>query len=181
VCEGAAVPPDQASEQPPERAAVPARSLYRVRRAYFARALGRSAIVAAALMLIVTGALALSAPAWLTALLVVLATVALVITAIVAVSLVMPPTLLQLDEQGYRVGKRYTSGPRQAGWIEVQNAASQEGPDGWVLVLQLHDGRHAAVPLALADARAVAMERDVRARLDAAHGYRPLDGPPSPD
>jgi hypothetical protein len=159
----------------PEPAPQPARSLYRVRRAYFVRAAGRSAIAAALLMLVVSGGLALSAPGWLVALLVVVTTLALVLTAILAVSLLVPPTLLQLDEEGFRVARRFTSGPRQAGWGDVRNAASQEGPEGWVLVIQLHDGQHTAVPLALADAQPVMVERDVRSRLDAAHGYRPLE------
>jgi hypothetical protein len=152
----------------------PARSVYRVRRAYFARSLGRVAVLAAALMLLATVCLAFSAPGWLTSALVVLTTVALTITAVIAVSLVLPPTLIQLDRQGFRASKRYTSGRRSADWQDVQGAASQEGPNGWVLMLQLNDGGHTAVPLALADASPVAVEQDVRDRLDEGHGYRPL-------
>jgi hypothetical protein len=152
----------------------PARSVYRVRRAYFARALGRIAVAAALLLLLTTLCLALSAPGALTSLLVVLTTVALVGVAISAVSVVLPPALLQLDQAGFRASRRHSSGRRQAAWHDVQGAASQEGPDGWVLLIQHRDGEHTAVPLSVVDASAVAVEEDVRDRLNEAHGYRPL-------
>lgn len=158
----------------PDWGAGRARSVYRVRRAYFARALGRSAIVTAVLVLLVTVCLTLSAPGILTAVLMVLSAVGLVGVAVIAVSVMLPPTLLQLDREGFRAGKRYTSGRRRATWGEVQGAASQQGPDGWVLMIQHRDGEHTAVPLALADANAVTVEQDVRDRLDEAHGYRPM-------
>lgn len=154
--------------------ASPARSVYRVRRAYFARALGRVAIAAAVLLLATTLSLALSAPGILTTVLVVLTTIALVALAVIAVSVVMPPTLLQLDLNGFRAGKRHTSGPRHGNWGDVQSVASQEGPNGWVLLIQHRDGAHTAVPLSVVDASPVAVEEDVRARLNEAHGYRPM-------
>lgn len=145
-----------------------------MRRAYFARSLGRVAILAAVLMVLATVCLAVSAPGVVTSTLVVLTTVALIITAVVTVSVMLPPTLIQLDRQGFRASKRYTSGRRNADWYDVQGAASHEGPNGWVLMLQLNDGGHTAVPLSLADANPVTVEQDVRARLDEGHGYRPL-------
>jgi hypothetical protein len=151
-----------------------ARSLYRVRRAYFARALGRTAIVTAVLVLLVTVCLAVPAPGWLTALLVVLTAVAMVVASWIAVSVMLPPTLLQLDEQGFRVSKRYSSGPRQRSWWEVQNVASQQGPQGWALIMQHDDGEYTAVPLSLAAVDPVRVEQDVRDRLNEAHGYRKL-------
>jgi hypothetical protein len=158
----------------PRSAPRPARSLYRVRRAYFARALGRSAIVAAVLVLVVTVCLEVSAPTAVTVLLVVLAAVALVAVGVIAVSLMIPPTLLNLDEHGFRASKRFTAGPRQAGWFEVRSAASQHGPEGWVLIIALVDGGHTAVPLGLAAADPVTVEQDVRSRLNEAHGYQGL-------
>jgi hypothetical protein len=152
----------------------PARSVYPVRRGYFVRALGRGAIVTAVLMLLVTVCLAVPAPGPVTAVVVVVAAVALVLVAMAAVSVMMPPALLQMDQHGYRVSKRYTAGPRQAGWADVHAAASQQGPEGLVLIIQHHDGRHTAVPLSLTDAAADTVEQDVRDRLDQAHGYRPL-------
>lgn len=165
----------------PRRRPRPARALYRVRRAYLARTLGRAAIVGAGLVLLVTLCLAVSAPAALTAVMVVLTAVTLVVLAVVAVSVLLPPTLLQLDAGGFRAGKRYTAGRRQGAWADVHGAASQQGPEGWVLIIQHHDGGHTAVPLELADADPVSIEEDVRERLDDAHGYRPLpdDGPPA--
>jgi hypothetical protein len=150
------------------------RSVYRVRRAYFVRALGRSALVTAVLVLLVTVCLELGAPAGLNAILVVLTTLGIVVVAWVAVSVMLPPTLLQLDADGFRANKRYTAGPRQGGWFDVRNVASQQNPDCWGLIMQHEDGKHTAVPLSLADADPVTIEKDVRNRLDQAHGYRSL-------
>lgn len=152
----------------------PGRSVYRVKRAYFVRALGRSAIVTAVLVLLLTACLELGAPGVLNVVLVVLTTVAVVVLAWTAVSVMLPPSLLQLDADGYRADKRYTSGPRQGGWFDVRNVASQQNPDGWALIMQHEDGRHTAVPLSLADADPVTIEKDVRDRLNQAHGYRSL-------
>jgi hypothetical protein len=150
------------------------RSVYRIRRAHFVRALGRTAVVAAALLLLATAALALEAPGVLSSALVILTVVALVVVGVISVSVMLPPTLLQLDADGFRASRRHTSGPRQAHWVDVQAAASQQGPQGWVLLLQHRSGEHTAVPLELADAAADSIERDVRGRLDGAHGYRPM-------
>jgi hypothetical protein len=152
----------------------PARSVYRVRRAYYVRALGRASLVAAAVLLLTTLCLSLPAPGLLTSALVLLTAVALVVVAIVTVSVLLPPTLLQLDPHGFRASRRYSSGRRQAPWADVASAASQEGPQGWVLVIQHRDGEHTAVPLSVLDASADAVERDVRSRLNESHGYRPL-------
>jgi hypothetical protein len=158
-----------ASSVPPS-----ARSVYRVRRGYFARALGRACVAAALTLLGATLCLALSAPGWLTTVLVVVTTIALVVTALAAVSMMLPPTLLQLDGLGFRAARRYSSGRRQASWDDVRGAASQQGPDGWVLIIQHGDGGHTAVPLSVADADPTRVEQDVRDRLNEAHGYRPL-------
>lgn len=155
-------------------APVPVRSLYHVSRAYFARALGRVASVAAVLVLLATLGLALDASGILTVVAVVLGTIALVVTAIVSVSVMMPPTLLQLDQHGFRAGRRYSSGRRQAAWEDVSSVASQEGPQGWVLMIQHHGHEFTAVPLHICDATPTQIEQDVRQRLDAAHGYRPM-------
>lgn len=157
--------------EPPTR---PVRSLYRVRRAYFVRAFGRIAIAAAVLLIVSVLSISLSLPGVITSLLVVATTIALVGAAVMSVSLMMPPTLLQLDREGFRASKRYSSGPRQGSWVDVRGVASQEGPDGWVLLIQHGDGQHTAVPLGVADASAVTVEQDVRDRLNDAHGYRPL-------
>ena len=152
----------------------PHRSVYRMRRAYFARALGRSAIVTAVLVLLATVCVEVGAPGALNAVLVVLSTVGLVIVAWVAISVMLPPTLLQLDADGFRTNKRYTSGPRTGTWFDVRNVASQQAPDGWALIMQHEDGSHTAVPMALADADPVTIEKDVRERLNQAHGYKSL-------
>ena len=60
------------------------------------------------------------------------------------------------------------------GWFDVRSVASQESPDGWALIMQHEDGSHTAVPLAIAEADPVTIEKDVRDRLNQAHGYRSL-------
>jgi hypothetical protein len=146
------------------------RSVYRVRRAYFARALGRSAIVTAVLVLLVTVCLEVGAPGFLNAVLVVLTALGAVVVAWIAISVMLPPTLLQLDADGFRADKRYCSGPRTGSWFDVRNVASQQTPDGHGLVPQHEDGSYTAV----ADADPVTIEKDVRDRLNQAHGYRSL-------
>lgn len=152
----------------------PRRSVYRVRRAYFVRALGRSAVVTAVLVLLLTACLELGAPGVLNVVLVVLTTIGVVVVAWTAVSVLLPPALLQLDTDGYRAEKRFTSGPRQGSWFDVRNVASQQTPDGWGLIMQHEDGTHTAVPLSVADADPVTIEKDVRDRLNQAHGYRSM-------
>jgi hypothetical protein len=166
VCKGSAVT-DAANPRT-------ARSVYRIRRAYFVRALGRSAVVAAVLMLLSTVAFGVELPGFINSVLVVLTAVALVVVAVISVSVMLPPTLMQLDADGFRLSKRHTSGPHQAHWADVRAVASQQGPQGWVLLLQHESGEHTAVPLELADVDAVTIERDVRDRLNEAHGYRPM-------
>jgi len=150
------------------------RSVYRVRRAYFARALGRSAIVTAVLVLLVTVGLEVGVPGVVNVLLVLVTTVGVFIVAWIAISVMLPPTLIQLDADGFRVAKRYSSGPRTGSWFDVRSVASQQTPDGYGLIMQHEDGQHTAVALSLADADPVTIEKDVRDRLDQAHGYRSL-------
>jgi len=150
------------------------RSVYRVRRAYFARALGRSSVVTAVLVLLVTVALEVRAPGVLNVVLVVATTVGVVVVAWIAISVMLPPTLIQLDADGFRVGKRYSSGPRTGSWFDVRNVASQHTPDGYGLIMQHEDGKYTAVALSLADTDPVTIEKDVRDRLNQAHGYRSL-------
>jgi hypothetical protein len=148
--------------------------VYRIRRAYFLRALGRTAVVAAVLMMLASLSFLSEALGVVSSVLVILTAVALVAVAVVSVSVLLPPTLLQLDTLGFRASKRHTSGPRQGHWADIQAAASREGPQGWVLIVQHASGDHTAVPLGFADAPAETIERDVRDRLDESHGYRRL-------
>ncbi|MGH3812277.1 MAG: hypothetical protein ACRDUV_07440 [Pseudonocardiaceae bacterium] len=150
------------------------RSVYRVKRAYFVRALGRSAVVAGLGLVLTSLCVAVSAPTLLVTAMVVLTTIALMVVALVAVSMLLPPTMLQLDAHGFRASRRYSSGRRQAPWYDVQGAASQQGPEGWALIIQHRDGQHTALPLSVLDAPVEQVEWDVRARLDDAHGYRGL-------
>lgn len=142
-------------------------------RAYFARALGRLLIVAAGTVLL-TAVAQQFLPGFFSAVGVIASAIAFTLAALAAISLWMPPALLQLDDEGFRALKRRTSGPRTGAWTAVTNAGTQDNENGLVLVITHADQSFTAVPLGLLDSPAAAVESDVRRRLDAAHGYKRL-------
>ena len=91
------------------------------------------------------------------------------------VHLVRQPTVLRLDETGYRVGRQAGStGVRAAAWSEVERVRRDHRDGREYVVIKLRDGRATELPV-----RAVAAPlRDLLAELDdrlnRAHGQRPL-------
>lgn len=83
-------------------------------------------------------------------------------------------SLVQLDENGYRVRWLRGAGVKQARWREVEDVvtASVSGHD--CVVLRLRDGRTTTIPVAVLDASPAAFISDLSARLDKGHGYRRL-------
>jgi hypothetical protein len=145
-----------------------------MRRAYFARSLGRLLIISA----VVVGITALVQqflPPLATVIGVVASTTLLVLAALAAVSLMLPPTLLQLDDRGFRAMRRQTAGPPSATWDQVKRVGTQTVDEEPVLTVEHADGGITAVPLALLDEPHEHVEADVRRRLDKAHGYRRLN------
>jgi hypothetical protein len=142
-------------------------------RAYIARALGRLLVLAAGAVLLTVVAQQFL-PGVFSVVGVIASVVVLVFAALAAVSLLMPPALLQLDAQGFRALKRRTSGPRSGRWDEVANAGTQHNEHGPVLIITHTDQSFTAVPLDLLDSAPDVVEREVRQRLDAAHGYKRL-------
>ncbi|MPZ96513.1 MAG: hypothetical protein GEU96_16765 [Propionibacteriales bacterium] len=144
-----------------------------MRRGHFARSLGRLSIAAAVIVVLTVLALEL-APGILSTIGVIVSTVLVVLMALAAVSLALPPALLQLDEHGFRAFKKQVAGPNRGEWAGITNVTSQHGEDGMVMFFQHANGRHTAVPLWMLDAAGDEVEAEVRRRLDAAHGYRRL-------
>jgi hypothetical protein len=142
-------------------------------RAYFARALGRLLVVAA-VAVVFTVVAQQFLPGIFSAVGVVASVIVFTLAALAAISLLMPPALLQLDDDGFRALKRRTTGPRTGRWTAVTNAGTQHNEHGPVLIITHSDQSFTAVPLNLLDSAPDAVEREVRARLDAAHGYRRL-------
>jgi len=142
-------------------------------RAYFARALGRL-LVGAAVAVLVTAAALRWLPGVVSSIGVVVSAILLVLAALAAISLMMPPALLQLDERGFRALKKRVAGRPRGDWSEVTGVGTQQGDHGPTLMLTHSDGTHTAVPLGLLDAPTADIESDVQRHLDAAHGYKRL-------
>jgi hypothetical protein len=89
-------------------------------------------------------------------------------------AMAIPPLVVRLDAQGFRLGRSTRSGIRRAHWTTVETAETAEGPAGIRLVFRLQSGKSAHVPLVLVARRADELQLDVHTRLNTAHGYRPL-------
>ncbi|MEJ7689650.1 MAG: hypothetical protein WKF76_04030 [Nocardioidaceae bacterium] len=85
-----------------------------------------------------------------------------------------PPLVLELAPRGYRLHHLRGGGVPAAGWRDVESAQTQDTADGPALVIKLSGGRRSVVPRALLGSRAEEAAGEVRGRLDAAYGYRPL-------
>ncbi len=141
-------------------------------RHYFARALGRAAIVAGLAV-----GFAVLARAYFSSWMVigvVVAVVALIICCLAAVNLALPPSLLQFDEYGFRALKRRIRGKRQGGWQQVSGVSTTTTEHGPILIIEQGERGRTVVPLALVDAPASEVEAEIRRRLDTFHGYRRL-------
>ena len=144
---------------------------YRWSRAYGLRFLGGATIVLAVLWVVA----ALSGfAAWS---LVVLAVAVLAVLACLIRFVSVPPVLLEVSSEGYRVTNVRGSGVAAAAWGEVEAVtAGRPAGSGRVMVIQLTGGRSSVVPLGLLGHRAVVAEREMHTRLNSAFGYRRLSG-----
>jgi hypothetical protein len=101
----------------------------------------------------------------------------LVVVALAAVGcllrlIVLPPLLLEVSSDGYRLHHVRGGGVEQARWAEV---ATVEG-GGEIMSITLASGEVTVVPLSLLGDQGGAAEREVHDRLNAAYGYRRLGG-----
>lgn len=86
-----------------------------------------------------------------------------------------PPRLLTLTPTGYQVHRVRGVGVRQALWSQVERVDDKPSAEGTpTLVIGLEHARTTELPLMLFGARALEVQREIRARLDSSHGYRPL-------
>jgi len=84
------------------------------------------------------------------------------------------PSVVTIDERGYRVRLLRKAGVKQAAWRDVEDvvATTLSGHD--CVVLRLRDGRSTTIPVRVLDAAPDAFARDLSAHLDRGHGYRRL-------
>jgi len=141
---------------------------YRWSRAYGLRILGVSVVLLAVVWLLA----ALSGfQSW--------SLVGLAVAAVIAVGclvrlVVLPPLLLEVSSDGYRLHHVRGGGVRQARWSEVRSVEGGGGAEGAVMSITLENGRATLVPLVLLGAQGAAAEREFHDRLNAAFGYRRL-------
>jgi hypothetical protein len=103
----------------------------------------------------------------------VLTAVSLLTLTLAALVLARPPAVLELSVDGYRLHNLRGGGLGSARWSQVSDVKASDPPGG-VLVIQGPGQARSVVPLVLLGRRAGEAVQQVRARLDSAHGYRPL-------
>ncbi|MGH1564516.1 hypothetical protein [Mumia sp. DW29H23] len=109
---------------------------------------------------------------------VVVAVLVALLVIVSAIALRWPPRLISLTTTGYQVHRVRGAGVRHAVWGQVERVDDKPSLDGGaVLVIGLEEGRTTELPMALFGPDGLKLQRDIRGRLDASHGYRPL--PPS--
>jgi hypothetical protein len=82
------------------------------------------------------------------------------------------PVVLTLDDDGYRSRTRSTGGLFTGGWLDVEDVRVADD----VLVFSLVDGGEQHMPLAFFGRDKMRLLHDINERLNAAHGYRRLEG-----
>ena len=152
--------------------ASPSSSDYRLSPALGARLMGSLLVGLAVLLFVVTALVALFD---LTPdLLVVLAALGLV--GIFGFGYVLTRRLyvVRLDESGYRVRLIRGAGVTSARWKDVADAATATPRGIACVVLHLRDGRTTTIPVAALAADREEFVRDLQAHLQRGHGLRPL-------
>jgi hypothetical protein len=143
---------------------------FRWSRAYGLRVVGGSMVVLAVVWLVA----ALSG--FTTWSLVALLVTAMLVLGVLVRLLVVPPLLLEVSNDGYRLHHVRGGGPKQARWSEVSAVEGGVGVNGAVMAITLSSGLVTLVPLTLLGSDGGAAEREVHDRLNAAYGYRRLGG-----
>jgi hypothetical protein len=82
--------------------------------------------------------------------------------------------VVRLDETGYRVRFVRGVGRAQARWTDVVDLTTAIVSGTPCVVLRLRDGSSSTVPVDLIEGDREQFVEELRARLDAGHGYRPL-------
>ncbi|MBC7597092.1 MAG: hypothetical protein H7288_24770 [Kineosporiaceae bacterium] len=100
-------------------------------------------------------------------------TVVLVVAAIWTMA--VPPLVVVLTSQGFRLGRPASGEVKRAHWTTVQTVDTDQGPAGTRLVITLESGKIGDIPLTLLPRRAGELQLEVHRRLNTAHGYRRLN------
>ena len=149
-------------------------STYRLARPYTVRILGVAAVAAGSILLVAVAGRALHWPAPVAGALLVAAAVLGLVMVLAALAVLRPPILLRMDAVGFSVRWPGGRGVLRADWEDVDDVTS-ERPAGQPLALLRHrDGQSTSLLLGMLDAPARDVEGDLRGRLNAAYGYRPL-------
>src|SRR6476620_3477250 len=143
------------------------RWVYRWPRAHLVRTLGRLVVGLGALWLLVSVVVAVAGASGTVAYgaLVVLT---LVVLAIAGYLVAVPPAVLELTDEGYRIRNLRAAGTTSAAWKDVRSVSTGETVAGPVLVLEGNGRAPSVVPLELLGPRVAAVEAQVRQLLDAA-------------
>ena len=147
-------------------------SSYRLARAYAVRPLGLAVCGTGLAVIALAVARAADARGWVQTSLLVVAVLLVVLSVLAAVVILRPPTILRLDGHGFRV--RRMGGAEVASWRDVEDVAGEVRAGQRVAYIRQRDGGAVLLPLGLLDTPADQVEREVRRRLDSAHGYRPI-------
>lgn len=145
-------------------------SAYRLARAYAVRPLGLAVCATGVAVIALAVARASDGPGWLQTVLLVVAALLALLGLLAAVVVLRPPTIVRLDEQGFWV--RRLGDAEVGSWRDVEDVAGEVRAGQRVAYIRRRDGDATLLPLALLEAPAEDVEREVRRRLDSAHGYR---------
>jgi hypothetical protein len=161
-----------------------AASTYRMDRVYALRALGRLFCLAAVLVLVSVVGLTVAGGGGLRVVWYVLGGTGIALVGLGVLVAGVPPLVLRLDDDGYRLGRLGGSGVRSGSWTEVDDVHTHE--EGALrgrgaMLITLASGETSRVPLVLVLRRADALQAELSDRLSAAHGYRRWTPPPPED
>lgn len=87
--------------------------------------------------------------------------------------LALPPWVARLDDAGIRLGGPLTVKPVRIEWSEIEDVSVEKSR----LFFDRGDSRVLVFPLAYVGPRATELAKDVRQRLDSAHGYSAYEPP----
>lgn len=146
---------------------------YRLAPAVGVRFVGGLLVLAAAVVLVTTLAVAvLDLPTWL---LLLVAVVGLAVVSVGGYVVTRRVVVVRLGADGYRVRLVRGAGVVAAGWKEVEEAVTTTSATGDpVVVLRLLDGRTTTIPVRALAADREEFVRDLRAHLQRGQGVRPL-------
>jgi hypothetical protein len=103
--------------------------------------------------------------------------VALAVLTLLAGGIVLArrPSVVRLDDTGYRVRLVRGAGVKQARWLDVEDVVATTVGGERCVVLRLRDGRTTTVPVRMLAGRPEVFVKDLQGYLDRGHGYRRIN------